>query len=430
MRTTDGQPNSSSDRWDVEASEAVVITGVGVVSPVGSTARVAFDTLLAGKSGITRVALDLGETDPIRIAGHAAPYDAATVLGSKAARRQAVFTRMAAVAAAEAIKDAALGDARVPSERIATIFGVGMGAGDQVSEVTLTLESHGPMLLSPHKIPSSFPNIAAGVIAIMAQARGPSFCIASACASSGHAIGEAAEMIKRGAADVAITGGADGPVTRLGLAAFNRIGALSKRNQDPTLASRPFDVDRDGFVLAEGAAALILERESHARKRGARIYAQVAGYGASADAYHLTEPESDGAGAASAMSAAIAHAKMNPSEIGYINAHGTSTIYNDVVETTAIKRVFGDHARSLWVSSTKSMTGHLLGAAGALEAVVTAIALSRGEFPPTINLDRPDPRCDLDYIPNVARRRTLDAAITNSFGFGGQNASLVLRRVA
>jgi 3-oxoacyl-[acyl-carrier-protein] synthase II len=399
------------------------------VSPVGSDAQSTFRALIEGRSGIDRVSFELDERFEVRIAGEAAPFDAGAVLGPKEAGRQARFTQLAAVAAAEAIADAGLRDSRYPADRIATYIGVGLGGIERFVEGVLQLDRNGPMRISPYALPALIPNMAAGVVAILAGAQGPCYCPSSACASSAHAIGEAVELLRRGGADAVIAGGGEAGVTPLAIASFNRIHALSRRNDEPQRASRPFDKDRDGFVIAEGAAITILETLSSARKRGAKIYAEVAGYGASADAFHITQPDAEGRGAWQSMTWALRDAGIGPEEVGYINAHGTSTPYNDITETRAIKRAFGDHAKRLWVSSTKSMTGHLLGAAGSLELIATALAMQRGLFPPTINLDQPDPACDLDYVPNHTREGRHGVALSNSFGFGGQNASLVLRTV-
>ena len=410
--------------------QRVVITGMGCVSPVGSDVESSFQALLEGRSGIGRVSFELDERYEVQIAGEAALFDAASVLGKKEAGRHARFTQLAAVAAGQALTDSGLSSAPYPPERRATIIGVGLGGIETFAQGVLRLDKLGPSQLSPYALPALIPNMAAGVVAILADAQGPCYCIGSACASSAHAIGEAAELLRRGAADVVIAGGSEAGVTPLGLASFNRIRALSRRNDEPSRASRPFDKDRDGFVLAEGAAVLIMERLPAARARGAKIYAELAGYGASSDAFHVTQPDAEGRGAMQSMIWALRDARVDLQDVGYVNAHGTSTPYNDVTETLAIKRVFGEHARRLWISSTKSMTGHMLGAAGAFEAIASALAVQRGTIPPTINLDEPDPRCDLDYVAKTARERRCAVAISNSFGFGGQNASLVLRSVA
>ena len=409
------------------ADDRVVITGVGAVSPVGLCAPASFGALVEGVSGVDLLFPDLDDSFEVRIGARVKGFESAAVLGKKHARRHGRFTQLASAAAYEAIQDAQLAEAGYASDRIATVVGVGFGGLELLEEGHDTLRERGPARVSPYAIAGLIPNMAAGVVAMLAEAKGPCFCTASACASSSHALGEALQLLRRGAADAVIAGGAESCMTPLCVAGFARMGALSKRNDSPREASRPFDKDRDGFVIGEGAAFVILERLEVARRRGAVIYAELAGAGSSADAYHVTLSSEDGSGAALSMTLAMQDARIDPGEIGYVSAHGTSTPHNDVTETKAIRRAFGHHADSLWVSSTKSMTGHLLGAAGAFAAVATTLALHKGVVPPTINMQEAGVGCDLDFVPGQARERRLDAALCNAFGFGGQNSTLVLR---
>ncbi|PZN12969.1 MAG: beta-ketoacyl-[acyl-carrier-protein] synthase II [Bacillota bacterium] len=406
----------------------VVITGVGAVTPLGVGVDTLWEGVLAGRSGIRRITRFDPSPFPSQIAGEVPDFDPTAFIDRKDARRMDRFTQFAVASVAMALRDARLDLERVDRERVGVTMGTGIGGIETFVEQAAVMAERGPDRVSPFFIPMMIANMAAGQVAIRFGARGPNSTLVTACAASAHAVGEAFRILQRGEADVMITGGAEASIVPLGLAGFCAMRALSTRNDDPAGASRPFDRDRDGFVMAEGAGALILETLEHARKRGVPIYAEIVGYATTADAYHITQPAPGGEGGARAMQAAIADAGIRPEQIDYINAHGTSTPQGDVAETQAIKRVFGEHAYRLAVSSTKSMTGHLLGAAGAVETILTALALRDGVLPPTINLEEPDPECDLDYVPNRARRRAITYALSNSFGFGGQNACLVLRR--
>jgi 3-oxoacyl-[acyl-carrier-protein] synthase II len=383
--------------------------------------------LIAGRSGvdyITRFDTTGFET---KIAAEVKGFDPGQYLDRKDLRRMDSFTHFAIAAAVQALTDAGLTITPENCDQIGVVVGSGIGGIETLSAQFKVLHERGPSRLSPFLSTMMLANMAAGQIAILTGLRGPNFCTVSACASGAHAIGEAFHIIRRGEAVAMLAGGSEAPIVPIGIGTFNSMRALSTRNDPPQKASRPFDALRDGFVVGEGAGMLVLEDADHARARGARIYAELAGYAATADAFHVTAPPEGGAGAALAMRRALAVAGLQPAEIDYINAHGTSTPLNDRAETEAIKAVFGEHAYRLAVSSTKSMTGHLLGAAGAVEAVFTVLTLVHGIIPPTINLEQPDPACDLDYVPNVARRATVRAALSNSFGFGGQNACLVFR---
>ncbi len=405
----------------------VVVTGLGLVTPLGNDVPSTWAALIAGRSGvdyITRFDTTGFET---KIAAEVKGFDPGQYLDRKDLRRMDSFTHFAIAAAVQALTDAGLTITPENCDRIGVVVGSGIGGIETLSAQFKVLHERGPSRLSPFLSTMMLANMAAGQIAILTGLRGPNFCTVSACASGAHAIGEAFHIIRRGEAVAMLAGGSEAPIVPIGIGTFNSMRALSTRNDPPQKASRPFDALRDGFVVGEGAGMLVLEDADHARARGARIYAELAGYAATADAFHVTAPPEGGAGAALAMRRALAVAGLQPSEIDYINAHGTSTPLNDRAETEAIKAVFGEHAYRLAVSSTKSMTGHLLGAAGAVEAVFTVLTLVHGIIPPTINLEQPDPACDLDYVPNVARRATVRAALSNSFGFGGQNACLVFR---
>ena len=405
----------------------VVITGMGAVTPLGNDVPTAFRAAVEGRSGIRPIAFAQHPDARVRIGGAVTDFDAAAAIGKKELHRHARFTHLVIGAAKQALADSGLRDAGYAPDRIGCILGVGMGGIDVIAQEVRAYDASGPRKLSPFGIPASIPNTAACMVAIEANAQGPCFCVASACASSAHAIGEAFESVRRGSTDAVITGGAESGLTAHGLAAFERLGALSKQNESPERASRPFDRKRDGFVMSEGAAVLVLESLDSAKRRNATIYAELAGYGRSSDAFHVTRPDDDGAGMARAMRAALADAQLSATDVDYVNAHGTATPSNDVAETRAIKTVFGADAHSLWISSTKSMVGHMLGGAAAFETVVAALAIVHSVVPPTINLEDPDPQCDLDYTPHVARERRLRAVLNNSFGFGGQNAALLLR---
>ncbi len=410
------------------SAQRVVITGVGAVTPVGNTAEEFWASLLQGRSGIGPITRFDATGYATRIAGELKGFDALKYIDKKDDRKLDPYLKYAVACAQMAVDDAGLKTDQLESARFGVLVGSGIGG------ITTLLESHsvllakGPDRVSPFFIPMLIINMASGIISMRFGARGPNSSVVTACATGNHAIGDAMKIIQRGDADVMIAGGAEAIIIPLTIAGFCQMKAMSTRNDDPTRASRPFDAGRDGFVCGEGGGLVILESLAHAVRRGARIYAEVAGYGMTGDAHHLTAPDPEGDGAARAMAAALRDASLEPSAVGYINAHGTSTPYNDKFETMAIKRVFGEHARTLAVSSTKSMTGHLLGAAGGIEAIATAFALYHGILPPTINYETPDPDCDLDYVPNQARPRAIDAALTNAFGFGGTNATLALTK--
>ena len=410
------------------SSVRVVVTGMGMVTPLGNDAKSTWAALLAGRSGagpLTRFDTSAFE---VRIACEVKDFDPAQHLDYKEARRMARYTHFAMVAAREALDDAHL---RITSEndtRVGVIIGSGIGGIEHLIEAVRVCDSRGPRRVGPFAVPMLMSNGAAGQIAISYGPKGPNYGIVAACATGTNALGEAWETIRRGDADAMIAGGSEAPLVQVAIAALSNMGALSKRNDDPQGASRPFDATRDGFVSGEGAGVLILERLDKAIARGAPIYAEIGGYGATADAFHITAPAAGGAGAAQAMQMALDKAGLRPSEVDYINAHGTSTPLNDEAETEAIKKVFGDHAYKVPISSTKSMIGHLMGAAGAIEAAVAILTMRDGIIHPTINYHHPDPQCDLDYVPNTARKASVRAAMSNSFGFGGHNACLVLRQ--
>jgi 3-oxoacyl-[acyl-carrier-protein] synthase II len=403
----------------------VVITGMGAITPVGNDVGAMWQSLIAGRSGVGPITLFDPSMLESQFAAEVKGFDPVAILGRKDARRMDRFTQFAVAAAGQALADAQLQVTPENAPRIGCIIGTGIGGiGTLLSEAEV-FRAKGAARVSPFLVPMMLPDTAPGQIAIQYGLKGPNMTIVTACASSANAIGEASEMIRRGAADVIVAGGAEAGLVPLALAGFNVMTAISKRNDAPQKASRPFDLNRDGFVPGEGSAILVLESLEHARSRGARPYAEVMGYGASADAFHVTAPDETGEGAMLAMRAAITEAGLAPEEIDYLNAHGTSTVLNDKSETIAIKRVFGHAAAKLPISSTKSMTGHLLGAAGAMEAVICIKALQAGIIPPTINYETPDPACDLDYVPNTARHVSIKTAMSNSFGFGGHNACLI-----
>jgi len=404
----------------------VVVTGMGAVTPVGLDVASTWEAIVHGRSGIAPV--QRFETDDldVRIAGEVKDFEPTQYLDRKEARRMDRFLQLGLVAAQEAMRDADLRIGPEEAEHFGVIVGSGIGGIGTIVDAAITLHTRGPDRVGPFVVPMMLPDMLAGMIAIQTGAKGPNFAVASACATAGHAIGESAEMIRRGDAEVIIAGGAEAPVTRIGLAAFDSMRALSRRNDEPERASRPFDAERDGFVLAEAAGIVVLESLEHATRRDAHIYAEITGYGATADAYHITAPSEGGEGAARAMRLALRHARLQPADIGYINAHGTSTPHNDRTESQAIRAVFGDQAPP--VSSTKSMTGHLIGASGAVEAIICIKTILGGCLPPTINYEHLDPACDLDYIPNVARPKRIDAALSNSLGFGGHNTALIVSR--
>lgn len=405
----------------------VVITGLGPITSLGTGRDSFWSSLIEGKSGIKRISLFDPEGYTTTIAGEVPEFDPTDYLDAKEARRMDRFTQFGVAAASLALQDANLGITDENADRVGAIVASGIGGLKAMEDGYQTLIDKGPRKASPFLVSMMITDSAAGLISITFGAKGPNYCTTSACASSNHAIGESYETIKRGGADVMITGGSEAPVTRLGVAAFCGARALSTRNNEPEKASRPFDKDRDGFVMAEGAGIVVLEELGHALTRGAKIYAEVIGYGATADAYHSVQPDPTGSGAVRAMEMALNEAGIAREEVDYINAHGTSTELGDIAETQAIKNVFGDHAYNLLVSSTKSMTGHLLGAAGSIELIACALAVDNGIVPPTINLDNQDPACDLNYVPNKAVKRNIKVALSNSFGFGGHNATLLIK---
>lgn len=411
-------------------SDRIVITGLGAVTPLGNDVPTTWANLIAGKSGVGPITHFDASEYPARIAAEVKDFDPDERFGRRDARRMDRFTQFAVAAAEEALKDAHLTVTESNAARIGAVIGSGVGGIIALLEQHQVLQERGPRRVSPFLIPMMLPDTAPGQVAIKFGLKGPNFAVVSACATGSNAIGEAAEVIRRGAADVVLAGGAEAGIVPLAFAGFTIMQAVSTRNEEPERASRPFDATRDGFVMGEGGGVLVLESEAHARARGARMYAEVIGYGATADAYHITAPEETGEGAARAMQIALDQSGLAQEQISYLNAHGTSTVLNDKGETQAIKSVFGDYAYQLPVSSTKSMTGHLLGGAGAIEAIFCTLALTEGILPPTINYEHPDPECDLDYVPNTARHvgmGNLEAAMSNSFGFGGHNACLILQ---
>ncbi|MBT9258453.1 MAG: beta-ketoacyl-ACP synthase II [Clostridiales bacterium] len=412
----------------VREREPVVVTGLGVVSPLGTGVDRLWENLLAGRSGVGPITRFDTRDFEVRIGAEVKDFNPQDWMDRKEVRRRDRFTQFFTAATQMALQDAGLESKELDPARVGLAVGTGIGGMETLYEQILVLLEKGPQRVSPFLVPMMIANMAAGQVAIDFGFTGPNATYVTACASSAHAVGEGMRMIQLGLADVVIAGGSEAAFVPITIAGFTSMKALSTRNDEPEKASRPFDAQRDGFVLGEGAAVLILERLSFAKARGARIRAELAGYGMTADAYHITQPAPRGAGGAAAMRLAMADAGLGPRDIQYINAHATSTPVGDVAETQAIHDVFGDHARELMVSSTKSMTGHLLGAAGALEAAITVLTLEHQVVPPTINYEVPDPECDLDYVPNRARPAQVEAALTNSFGFGGQNACLVFKR--
>ena len=407
----------------------VVMTGLGVVTPIGNDVPTFWSALTAGRSGAGPITAYDASDQPVRIAAEVKNFDPLALLGHRTVKRTDRFAQLAMVAADQAISDAGLAfDRDGDDQNTGIIIGTGIGGLNTLLANVDVMRERGPRRVSALMIPMIMPNAAAGQIAIRYGVHGMAFSLSSACATGNNAIGEGAELIRRGAAEVMICGGGESVMHPLALAALSNMGAVSRRNDEPERASRPFDADRDGFVMAEGAGVLILESLGHARKRGACIHAEVIGYGASCDAFHITAPDEKGAGAALAIQAALRDAGLGPEEIDYINAHGTSTPLNDPMETRAIRTVFGDYAYKVPVSSTKSMVGHLMGAAGAVEAVACAKTLETGVIHPTINYETRDPECDLDYVPNEARETQPRTALSNSFGFGGHNATLIFRK--
>ncbi|ASJ23389.1 beta-ketoacyl-ACP synthase II [Laribacter hongkongensis] len=412
------------------ARRRVVITGLGLISPVGNDVTTGWGNIVAGRSGISRISRFDVENFPIQIAGEVRDFDASQWISAKDARRMDTFIHYGMAAGIQAVRDAGLeAIAGLDPERVGVIIGSGIGGLPMIEDTHNAYLAGGARKISPFFIPGSIINMVSGNLSILYGYKGPSYAIVSACTTATHSIGDAARLIEYGDADVMVAGGAESTVCPLAIGGFASAKALSGRNSDPAAASRPWDKDRDGFVLGEGAGVLVLEEYEHAKARGARIYAELAGYGMSSDAYHMTAPCEDGDGAMRCMKTALKNARMNPDEVDYLNAHGTSTPLGDVAETVAVKRVFGDHAYKLAVSSTKSMTGHLLGAAGGVEAVFSALAVSEQILPPTINLHEAGEGCDLDYVPNEARHARVNVALSNSFGFGGTNGTLIFKRI-
>jgi len=409
----------------------VVITGIGVVSPVGNDLESFWESLKAGRSGITRYTAFDSEKFDSKIAGEVRGFEPAPFYKSpKDVKRSDRYTQLAVAASKMSLDDSGLDLTALDLDRAGVMIGSGVGGLATMEEQVTKMALKGPDRTSPFMIPMMISNMASGFISMEHGLRGPNMAIVTACATANHCMGEAWRIIKFGDADVMLTGGSEACIVPVGIAGFCAMRALSTRNDEPERASRPFDKDRDGFVMGEGAGVIILEEYEHAKKRGAKIYCELAGYGLTADAYHMSAPLPEGEGAARCMHMAMKHAKVNPEEVDYINAHGTSTPVGDVCETKAVKSAFGEYARNgLLVSSTKSMTGHLLGAAGAIEMAASVMAMRDGIVPPTINLDNPDPECDLDYVPHQAREKKVKIAISNSFGFGGHNSSVLIKAV-
>ena len=416
------------NRANGEKPRRVVVTGLGVVSPLGSDVETLWSRLVAGESGIGPVTrFDVSKYDT-RIGGEVREFRAEDFLDKKEIRRADLFVQYAIGATAQAVKQAGVSADTVDPNRYGVVVGSGIGGIATFEDQHRTLLEKGPSRVSPFFIPMMISDMASGQVSIQFGAKGPNYCTVSACSSGAHAVGDAFRIIQNNEADVMISGGAEAPITPVSFAGFCSMKAMSTRNDEPQKASRPFDAQRDGFVMGEGAGVLVLEELEHARRRGAKILAEVVGYGATGDAHHMTAPAPEGEGAARAMRAAIRDSGLDLESFGYLNAHGTSTPLNDKFETQAIKSVFGDQAKKLPVSSTKSMTGHLLGAAGGLETIICVLALERQKLPPTINYENPDPDCDLDYVPNTARAVELQAALSNSLGFCGHNVTLALSR--
>jgi 3-oxoacyl-[acyl-carrier-protein] synthase II len=407
----------------------VVVTGMGVVASLGHNVADFWAALLAGRCGIDRVSIFDPKDHTCQIGAEVRNFDAAAHMDAKEVRRNDRYTHFGFAAAKQAVADAKLDVTKEDLDRVGVIIGSGIGGMWTIENQHKVMIERGPRKVSPFMIPALISNMCSGLVAIELGARGPNFSVVSACATATHAIGESFRMIRAGDADVMVCGGAEAAITPLAYAGFCSMKAMSTNNDNPQKASRPFDLNRDGFIMGEGSGILVLESLEHAQARGAHIYCELAGYAATCDAFHITQPDPEGKGLSQAMSRALKDAKLRPDQIDYINAHGTSTPYNDKFETLAIKKVFGESARKVAVSSTKSMTGHLLGAAGAIEAVVSVKTIESGEIAPTINLENPDPDCDLDYVPNVKRAAKVNTVLTNNLGFGGQNAALVFQRI-
>jgi len=405
----------------------VAVTGLGIVAPVGIGVAAAWEAILAGRSGIAPITRFDASTFPSRIAGEVKDFDVSKWLSAKEARRYDTFIHYGLVATMEASRDGNLEDYTGDTERVGVCIGSGIGGLPMIEDTQTAYVQGGVRKVSPFFVPGSIINMVSGLVSIHYGYKGPNLAIVSACSTANHSLGEAARLIEYGDADIILAGGTESTISPLGVGGFCAARALSHRNDDPATASRPWDVGRDGFVLGEGAGVLVLEELEHAKARGAKIYCELVGYGMSADAHHITAPPDDGDGARRSMINALRNANMAPADIDYVNAHGTSTPLGDIAECTAVKRAFGDHAHKLAVSSTKSMSGHLLGAAGGIEAVFSVLAIRDQIAPPTVNLFQTDPQCDLDFVPNTARKMKIGAVMSNSFGFGGTNATLVFR---
>jgi 3-oxoacyl-[acyl-carrier-protein] synthase II len=406
----------------------VVVTGLGIISPVGSTIKSAWDAIVRGESGIGPITKFDVSAFPVRFGGSVRDFDVTQYITPKDARRMDEFMHYGVAAGIQSVADSGIDFSKLDTERCGAVCGAGIGGLGTIEQEYDNFLKGGPRKISPFFVPASIVNMIAGHLSIKYGLKGPNLGVVTACTTSTHAIGLGMRTIQYGDADVIIAGGGEMATTPCGLGSFGQAKALSTRNDAPTQASRPWDVDRDGFVLSDGGGAVILEELEHAKRRGANIYAELVGFGMSGDAHHITAPPEDGEGARLAMSNALKDASMNPAEVQYINAHATSTPLGDRAETYAMKRAFGDHAKKLVVSSTKSMTGHLLGAAGVVEAIFSLLAIRDSIVPPTINLHKPDPECDLDFVPNTARNMKVDVALSNSFGFGGTNGSVIFRR--
>jgi 3-oxoacyl-[acyl-carrier-protein] synthase II len=406
----------------------VVVTGLGAVTPLGNSVPEYWRAICEGRSGVGTITRFDPKRLDCRIAAEVKGFEPLKVIEKKELKKLDLFIQYAIVAGVEAVESAKIPPPPVDPTRAGALIGSGIGGILSILEWHKVLLEKGPSRVSPFFVPSLIVNMASGQLSIRYKLKGPNSSVVTACATGNHAIGDAFRIIQRGEADLMVAGGSEAIIDELPIGGFAQMKALSTRNDEPTRASRPFDADRDGFVPGEGAGVVVLESLDHARRRGARIHAEIIGYGMTADAYHMTAPDPEGDGAVRAMAGALRDGGLRPEDVGYINAHGTSTPYNDRTETLAIKQVFGEHAQRLAVSSTKSMTGHLLGAAGGIEAIVTVLALQNGLLPPTINYETPDPECDLDYVPNTARKTEVDVAISNGFGFGGTNATLAFRR--
>lgn len=414
--------------WRMFVNRRVVITGIGLVTPVGVGVEENWKNITSGVNGIGKITKFDTSEFPVHIAGEVKKFNIEDYVDKKDIKRFDEFIIFALAAAEFAARDANFNAEKVDSFRTGVVIGSGIGGFKTIEDTHSDYINKGSRRISPFFIPSAIINMASGVVSIKYNLKGPNTSVVTACATGTHALGDAFKIIQRGDADLIFAGGSESAITPLALGGFANMKALSRRNDEPQKASRPFDKDRDGFVMGEGAGILILEELEHAKLRGAKIYAEVAGYGMTGDAYHITAPDESGDGAKRCMDMAIKDAKMSPKDIDYINAHGTSTPYNDVIETRAIKKVFGEHAYNLLVSSTKSMTGHVLGAAGSIEAAYTALAIYYGEIPPTINLDEPDKECDLNYVPNKMIKKAIKTGLSNSLGFGGTNASIVIKK--